>query len=597
MFGQARPLAAILTLAMLAFGSCREDVVTPGLEDASVDDAKQGGLCSPCQRTADCLPPLRCLGYRCVASIEDSRCISLFDASAVENFPAADTPDCENSCSPAGQTKCQDEGVVTCFDDNGDGCLEWAGYQPCPDGTTCDQGQCRCMPSCSGKECGEDGCGGTCGACESGRPFCLDGLCVACLTDTDCDDSNPCTLDECDPLSGCTHVSQAVQEVCGNGLDDDCDGLVDEVNDCAIDVPPAMPGKAQEWPSVAAIADGFVICWHEWVSYQSNNYQSEVWCRLYSVTGALKTPAFRVSNGAAPVELYSCEFKTAEGFVVAWIECTSLFEPDEQCGVFARAFEADGVPKGPPVHLDPGLKPWCCGVRCTQTPSGGLIAWAGTTNPDSWPKVYVRALKPDASPIAGLTLIGKGDGWQPTVAWLGTGKGVVAFMGRCEDDPLEMCMYFQFVTSSGSTIGNLTLASATEAAEEGYPALAATQDAFLIAWRQDPFYGQNLVVRKFTANGAAGPQMFLGPKVNGDPDGPAATGIEDGRFLVAWWYGGGGLHARVLEPDLVDGGFETVVTPSGDAWNPAVAQVTPNLAVVVFEAGGLKARFLDLEGP
>jgi formylglycine-generating enzyme required for sulfatase activity len=41
----------------------------------------------------------------------------------------------------------------------------------------CDEGTCRCIPdSCTGKECGPDGCGGTCGQCGGGH-LCTFGLC------------------------------------------------------------------------------------------------------------------------------------------------------------------------------------------------------------------------------------------------------------------------------------------------------------------------------------------------------------------------------------------------------------------------------------
>ena len=58
----------------------------------------------------------------------------------------------------------------------------------CPDGDVCNlgTGQC-CTPQCSGKECGPDGCGHTCGSCLSNE-VCQDGTCV-CVPD--------CTGKEC----------------------------------------------------------------------------------------------------------------------------------------------------------------------------------------------------------------------------------------------------------------------------------------------------------------------------------------------------------------------------------------------------------------
>lgn len=49
----------------------------------------------------------------------------------------------------------------------------------------------KCTPNCSGKACGDDGCGGTCGTCSGGTPYCnADGTaCVVCLTDADCPES------------------------------------------------------------------------------------------------------------------------------------------------------------------------------------------------------------------------------------------------------------------------------------------------------------------------------------------------------------------------------------------------------------------------
>jgi hypothetical protein len=57
-------------------------------------------------------------------------------------------------------------------------------------GTQCAVGNNNCTPSCSGKVCGDNGCGGSCGYCSSG--YCSYGQCngtntnVACDSDSDC---------------------------------------------------------------------------------------------------------------------------------------------------------------------------------------------------------------------------------------------------------------------------------------------------------------------------------------------------------------------------------------------------------------------------
>jgi hypothetical protein len=56
-----------------------------------------------------------------------------------------------------------------------------------------------CAPACEGKECGADGCGGQCGACEQGFQ-CTAGACVevlGCETDGDCDPGFTCVEGAC----------------------------------------------------------------------------------------------------------------------------------------------------------------------------------------------------------------------------------------------------------------------------------------------------------------------------------------------------------------------------------------------------------------
>lgn len=58
----------------------------------------------------------------------------------------------------------------------------WGAYTTCTSGQTCNEyavPHCvACVPSCTGKLCGPDGCGGTCGTCNGGTVCNATGQCV-----------------------------------------------------------------------------------------------------------------------------------------------------------------------------------------------------------------------------------------------------------------------------------------------------------------------------------------------------------------------------------------------------------------------------------
>ncbi len=130
-----------------------------------------------------------------------------------------------DSCGTSGSTKnkCKFTAVA-----NGTACA----------GGTCQAGVCAvtCTPSCAGKVCGDDGCGGTCGTC-GGTGACA-GTCnpggTACTfpVATTCDDGNACTAGEtCDgagscaassTITACTSGDLCCATGCGATTDADC---------------------------------------------------------------------------------------------------------------------------------------------------------------------------------------------------------------------------------------------------------------------------------------------------------------------------------------------------------------------------------------
>ncbi len=105
---------------------------------------------------------------------------------------------------------------------------------PCSEGLVCQGGICvgACEPNCAGKTCGDNGCGGSCGTCTDGNECtadqCVGGVCsyppanegALCASPGLC--KGTCSAGVC--------IESAV-EVC-NGVDDDCDKVIDEGGVC-----------------------------------------------------------------------------------------------------------------------------------------------------------------------------------------------------------------------------------------------------------------------------------------------------------------------------------------------------------------------------
>ena len=133
---------------------------------------------------------------------------------------------CVSSCIPdCGAKQCGDDGC-------GDSCGE------CPPGYACDQlGDCViCVPSCAGKECGDNGCSGSCGSCPEGLACAPAGFCANCVPKCE---NKDCGSDGCGGSCGACGFDQLCSEeqlcVCApDCLNKECgdDGCGDECGHC-----------------------------------------------------------------------------------------------------------------------------------------------------------------------------------------------------------------------------------------------------------------------------------------------------------------------------------------------------------------------------
>ena len=186
------------------------------------------------------------------------------EAEVTKPDPDAAEPPPETSCTPACEGK-------DCGDD---GCSGVCGA--CPEAAPlCIEDKCHidCTPECAGKECGDDGCYGTCGDCPADAPDCVDSLCVVqCFPDCvgkECGDDGcsgecgPCPLAAplcVDSLCAVQCFPDCVGKECGgDGCDGDCGSCPEDLPLCENGVcnadPATLDGCTEEGKQIFLVTE------------------------------------------------------------------------------------------------------------------------------------------------------------------------------------------------------------------------------------------------------------------------------------------------------------------------------------------------------
>ena len=132
----------------------------PACEGKLCGDDGCGGVCGECDDGLNCTQD-DCLDAACVFTPMTGYCvIGQTCASEGTEKPGNSCQSCQPDTTPVGWSAIED-GV------------------PCAgsDLHHCEFGECLCFLDCGGAECGDDGCGGSCGECKVGQP-CQSGSCV-----------------------------------------------------------------------------------------------------------------------------------------------------------------------------------------------------------------------------------------------------------------------------------------------------------------------------------------------------------------------------------------------------------------------------------
>jgi hypothetical protein len=145
----------------------------PDSDKCNGDEKCQAGLCQAgvppiCDDAKLCTDDSCDPVTGCVYTPDDKNSCS--DGLPCNGIEACKSGECKPGTPPdcADSNPCTDDSCV-----NPTGCIhpKKADGTACPGGTqySCLAGECVCKPACTGKECGSDGCGGSCGTCPQGK--------------------------------------------------------------------------------------------------------------------------------------------------------------------------------------------------------------------------------------------------------------------------------------------------------------------------------------------------------------------------------------------------------------------------------------------
>jgi hypothetical protein len=196
---------------------CAESNAHPDAGDADVAEAADDGASDDAveAEVPGCRPgQIDCAGV-CVDPTSDPAhcgdCVTACTAGEVCNEGR-----CASSCS-AGRTNCSG----ACVDLQTDPLHCGSCTLPCARNEECVAAACRCVPECTGRECGPDGCGGSCGpGCAPDWTCGVDGRCAC--DGTACGAACCPAGDVCGAGGGCCTPSCAGRECGDDGCGGDC---------------------------------------------------------------------------------------------------------------------------------------------------------------------------------------------------------------------------------------------------------------------------------------------------------------------------------------------------------------------------------------
>ncbi|MFO0599472.1 MAG: hypothetical protein U0228_29470, partial [Myxococcaceae bacterium] len=420
-----------------------------------------------------------------------------------------------------------------------------------------------CVPrtcASAGRACGalDDGCGGTlaCGTCGAGTACTAAGQCACSSTHS-------------------TEVS------CGNGTDDDCDGLIDCVDSDCASASACAPAVCSNQGDLR-ISSGAIDSNAPDLAFDGTNF-GVAWLEFNSATSSIDFAFARMSPQqqlvGAPVRLTN-DGQGAHPPRLAWngdwaIAATS----GPSRAIRVRRFDVQGVTLGTPLDVGAG---WPATIAAGRA-SGELgLLWGDGSQPTNVPTLSLVVQGARASGDRPLLTPGQGEGVDyGDLAWDGSGWAMVWTATTSQPSPGAGVRFARLDALGNAAIAPFFLASSNAFS----PRLAFTGTDYGVVWQQQ---GTNGRFDVFFARVNAAGSVVAGPVNVSHSAGSAmlADVTWTGASFAAVWTEDLGAPAptkvwlaRLDSNGQPRGPAELVSCGSAAAWRPAVHFAAGKLAV------------------
>ena len=283
------------------------------------------------------------------------------------------------------------------------------------------------------------------------------------------------------------------------------------------------------------------------------------------------------------------------GYVVTWHAMNQ--GGDNGWGVFAQRFNADGTANGGEIHVNTTLGNHQAGATAVARPGGGFtVLW--TSFQSGTNDIYAQRFDGNGARIGGEFAIAASADLQEqgvNAFSLADGSFVVAWDQVGAAGRQEMAQHFD---ASANALGSAFAASdvfipgsGSVVLSQGPAALTALASGNIVSvWTQaepgDTF--TDVWAEILTASGSpAGSAFRVNTTVDGAQGQPAAAGLADGSFVIAYYSGfvGGTVFQRFAADGSRLGGEVRVDNTPNGAVTPTVTAVADGGFVIAWQGG------------